>query len=397
MRKSIYTYAILLAMPVIALMTSCEPRALTAEDVIVKPESVSEWTSDGKVYNINDFLDTFFTTEEGNFLSDTTQYRTRTKYGSLYLFSIDTIPSAGPGIYLRGRVATDDYGGNYYKSLVIQQITDWETGDAIDQQCLRISVDLGSASGMFHQGQEILIRCNGLSLGRYANQPQLCVPSNNNNIYASSAEQKVGWAPGRIPSAVFRNAVKLIGIADKSKLVYETLTLDELHTKYLKKYSDVVGVRKDDARLVKLTDVHFTGTCDNNGTEQALERYDPETNKGNPEVKDSYAYVFAPTTGNIGFPQSRYVANDGKTKKVLIGASEYARYAYYYIPSSKYVGSITGILGFYMDNGGYAPKESNWSITPCLLSDILPECQAETANPKWTPTEWKYGVAQPED
>ncbi len=34
MRKSIYTYAMLLVMPLIALMTSCEPRALTEEDVI---------------------------------------------------------------------------------------------------------------------------------------------------------------------------------------------------------------------------------------------------------------------------------------------------------------------------------------------------------------------------
>ena len=77
-------------------------------------------------------------TENGNFLSDSTQYRSRAKYGSLYLFSIDTLPKDGPGIYLRGRVATDDYGGNFYKALVIQQVTDWETGEAIDQQCLRI-------------------------------------------------------------------------------------------------------------------------------------------------------------------------------------------------------------------------------------------------------------------
>ena len=40
MRKSIYTYAMLLAMPIIALMmTSCEPRPLTAEDVLVFDEA----------------------------------------------------------------------------------------------------------------------------------------------------------------------------------------------------------------------------------------------------------------------------------------------------------------------------------------------------------------------
>lgn len=400
MRKSIYTYAILLAMPVIALMTSCEPRSLTEEDVIVRSEKAADCYADGTLYNINDFLDKFMT-ENGNFLSDSTQYRSRAKYGSLYLFSIDTLPKDGPGIYLRGRVATDDYGGNFYKALVIQQVTDWETGEAIDQQCLRISVDLGSASGMYHQGQEILIRCNGLSVGRYANQPQLCIPSNNNNIFASSAEEKVGWAPGRIPSSHFRNATKLIGKPDKSKLVYDELTLAELQTKFLKNYADVVGARKVDGRLIKVKDVHFSGEYDAlNVGPTACTRYDlkdpTNPDKGNPEV-DQNACCFGPTTGNVGFPQSRYVRDAGNTNKVLISTSEYARYAYYYLPGAKHMGSIKGIFGYYMDNGKYAPDGGEWSITPCILDDILPECQVYNENGYWIPTEWKKGVAQPED
>jgi hypothetical protein len=295
-------------------LVSCEPKALTAEDVLVSSEEqltqelAKENPNGYTIYNINDLLDTFCTTEEGNFMSDSSQYRTRSYYKGLYLFSIDTLPTNGPGIYIRGRIVTDDYGGNFYKALVIQQTKDWTTGADIDQQNLRISVDMGSAGGMFQQGQEIIIRCNGLAIGRYANQPQLCIPSNNNNIYASSATQKVGWAPGRIPSARFRKATRLIGAPDKSKLVYETLSLEDLDNKYLSKYEDVVGARKLDGRLVKITNVHFTNSLDSFGTEMQCHIYNVELSPvdGNPE-EDQYAGTFGPTTGNVGYPQSRYV------------------------------------------------------------------------------------------
>ena len=383
----------------VLLVTSCEPRALTEEDVIVKAADVASITADGKLININTLLDTYMT-EEGNFKSDSCPYRTRSTYGTLQLFSLDTLPKDGPGIYIRGRIATDDYGGNFYKSLVIQQVNNWESGDAaIEQQCLRISVDMGSASGMFHQGQEIIIRCNGLAIGRYANQPQLCVPSYNNNIYASSAAEKVGWAPGRIPSEQFRNVAHLIGAPDKSRLVYEVLTLAEMNSKYLSQYNDVVGARKIDGRLVKVTGVHFSGEYDAlNAGPTACNRYKADgTDSGNPEV-DQNACTFGPTTGNVGFPQSRYVKDDAATpNKMLVSTSEYARYAYYYLPAAKYVGSVTGILGYYMDNGKYAPDGGEWSVTPCNLSDILPECQAADADPRWIPTEWKLGTPQPED
>lgn len=390
--RQISKYAIVLALPIIALMSSCEPKALLQEDVLVTENSVSSLTADGKIYTFNELLDTFMT-EKGNFLSDETQYRTRALYHGLYLFSIDTLPTTGPGIYIRGRVGTDDYGGNFYKSLVLQQIVDGE------QQNLRISLDMGSAGGLYQQGQEILIRCNGMAIGRYANQPQLCVPTNNNNIFASSAKEKTGWAPGRIPSAQFRNATHLIGTPDKSKLVYEVMTLETLYDKYLCQYKDIVGARKRDGRLVKVVDVHFTGEYDelNVGPAQC-NRYagDPNVSDGNPEL-DKNAYTFGPTTGNVGYPQSRYVADATGSNKVLISTSEYARYAYYYLPAPKYVGSITGVLGYYMDNGRYDPDGGEWSITPCSLSDILPECQQPDADPCWLPTEWKLGQPQPED
>ena len=385
-------------------LVSCEPKALTAEDVLVSSEEqltqelAKENPNGYTIYNINDLLDTFCTTEEGNFMSDSSLYRTRAYYDGLYLFSIDTLPTNGPGIYIRGRVVTDDYGGNFYKTLVIQQTKDWTTGADIDQQNLRISVDMGSAGGMFQQGQEIIIRCNGLAIGRYANQPQLCIPSNNNNIYASSATQKVGWAPGRIPSARFRKATRLIGAPDKSKLVYETLSLEDLDNNYLSKYKDVVGAREIDGRLVKITDVHFTGEYDNYGAIAACTHYSggDTATVGNPEL-DANACTFGPTTKNIGYPQSRYVKDASETHKVLVSTSEYAKYAYYYLPAAKYVGSITGVLSYYMDNGNNDPDGGEWSISPNDMGDILPECQKEDADPRWIPTEWKKGTPQPEE
>lgn len=393
----------ILGILVLISMASCEPKALTAEDVLVSSEEqlaqelVKENPNGYTIYNINDLLSQFMG-EEGNFMSDASLYRTRSYYNGLYLFSIDTLPTNGPGIYIRGRVVTDDYGGNFYKTLVIQQTKDWTTGADIDQQNLRISVDMGSAGGMFQQGQEIIIRCNGLAIGRYANQPQLCIPSNNNNIYASSATQKVGWAPGRIPSARFRKATRLIGAPDKSKLVYETLSLEDLDNKYLSKYEDVVGAREIDGRLVKITDVHFTGEYDNYGTIAACTHYSggDTATVGNPEL-DANACTFGPTTKNVGYPQSRYVKDASKTHKVLVSTSEYAKYAYYYLPAAKYVGSITGVLSYYMDNGNYDPDGGEWSISPNDMGDILPECQKEDADPRWIPTEWKKGTPQPEE
>ena len=372
MRKSIYTYAILLAMPVVALLTSCEPRGLKEDDVFVQEGSLDEVLkaenpNGYKIYSLNEFLDTYMT-EKGNFASDTCPYRDRSHDSKhdLYMFTVDTLPTGGAGIYIRGRVTTDDYAGNFYKSMVIQQI-----GDDGKQQNLRISVDLGSVGGLYQIGQEILIRCNGLAVGRYANQPQLCVPAYNNNIYAMNASQKVGWAPGRIESSVFRAATRMIGAPDVNKLQYDTLTLTQLFAEVgLVATPDAAGmdkIRKADGRLVVIKDVWFTGEYDNNGTLAKCDTLHPDSS--------SNANVFAPTTNNIGYPQGR-VISDG-TNKLMCSNSEYAKFAYYYLPGAdrhgvdncpNWKGTVTGILGWYEDKASDLAdgkqKGYEWSVTP---------------------------------
>ncbi len=367
-------------------LSSCSPKALTEDDVFKKTTNIDSLIqtreSDYKVYTLNEFVAAYMT-EKGNFWSDTSQYRSRaTKDGITYLFALDTIPTDTIGIYIRGRISTDDYGGNFYKSMVIQQVVDGK------QQNLRISVDIGSASGTYQIGQEILIRCNGLSIGRYGDQPQLCVPAYNNNIYAQNASQKVGWAPGRIPSGIFRNAVTLIGVPDQSKLQYDTVQITDFIN-----VTDETEMRTMDGRLVVLKNVWFTGQYEYNGTTTDCTTGDPED--------DTYANVFAPTTANVGYPQSR-VITDG-THNTLVSNSEYSKFARFYIPGAdstgiancaNYVGTITGILGQFRDNARYDHDQYDWSITPRNIyiggSSILDDIDMINKNDSsaWIPIEY---------
>ena len=171
---------------ILALCIACTPNPVDETKLFLTDAQADELIAQGTLLTLQEFKDTYMT-EKGNFLSDTTLYRTRaTKDGKNYLFSIDTIPTSATPVYIRGRVTTDDYAGNFYKAMCIQQMVDGK------QQALRLSVDAGSIGGLYQIGQEILIRVDGLAIGRYANQPQLCLPSYNNNIYANNAEQKIG-------------------------------------------------------------------------------------------------------------------------------------------------------------------------------------------------------------
>lgn len=392
MKANKYLFIAVLA----AVLTACN-YDVQPEKLYLSEDGVAEQIADGKLYTINELLDKFMT-EEGNYLSDTSLYRTRaTKGDGIYLYSIDTLPSTGEGIYIRGRVSTDDFGGNFYKALIIQQVVDGK------QQNLRLSVDMGSASGMYPRGQELLIRCNGLAIGRYANQPQLCVPSYNNNTNAQHADQKVGWNPGRIPSPLCRKNFMLIGTPDEKKLQYDEVTIAEC----VANYTDIVGARKIDGRLVILKNVWFDGKYKPQNADPAYcVHYNPETGLGNPEIADSNADVFAPTTDNVGFPQSRCIT-DG-TNWTLVSTSEYAKYAHYYLPYEKvqydgrdtiiygtFKGNVRGILGYYMDNATYAPDQAKWAISICDLSDLslkadgsLVDKGGAAKDTPWTPEEW---------
>ncbi len=385
MKKNIFILA-LLAFG----LASCEIEPVQVEDVF---SDAYAFEKEKRHLTINEFLDEFMT-EEGNFMNWKERgldcpYRTRTTNGDgIYLFSIDTLPIDGPGLYIKGRVITEDHAGNFYKSMVIQQIIDGE------QQTLRISVDASSVSGQYNIGQMIAIRVNGFSIGRYANQPQLCVPTYNNNIYANNAEQKMGWAPGRIPFSRFQKATQRIGMPDKSKIVVDTISISDFQSLPLDGVDNQKAIRYMDGRLVCLKGVYFTGQYSD--TDGSL----VDCTTGNPE-DDTNANVFAPTTTNIGYPQSRVVSNG--TDYTVVSTSEYAKFARFYLPgcnaygndnAKSYVGEVTGILGYYRDNPRYESDKWDWSITLRSLSEKgwgteqdLQLKHVETGEP-WVPQEY---------
>ena len=338
-------YIALVALCVVA----CTPPDVDQTKLFLTEDQAQDLIAQGTLLDLNQLKDTSYgyMSEEGNYCLPEL-YRERSKAGSYYLFSIDTIPANDENpLYIRGRITTDDYAGNFYKTLCIQQMKEGK------QQALRLSVDLGSANGMYQIGQEILIRVDGLAIGRNANQPQLCLPSYNNNTHANKAEEKVGWAAGRIPAAIFKARTHCIGMPDKSELHYDTLEITDYNDKL-----DLVEARSWDAKLVCIKNVHFTGQYYNNGTPAKCSTGDPET--------DQNANVFAPTTNNLNFPQAR-VFYDSNNHHSAVSTSEYAKYAHFYLPADNYWGDVVGILGFYYDNGlkysQYPPAADDWSIS----------------------------------
>ena len=350
MKFIIHNSKFIIATALVALFAACTPNEPTK--LYISDAEADALIKAGTCLTIEDFKATYMT-KEGNYCMPEL-YRERSKAGDDYLFTIDTIPVSDTPIYIRGRVTTDDYAGNFYKTLCIQQLVEGK------QQAIRLSVDAGSIGGLYQLGQEILIRVDGLAIGRYANQPQLCLPSYNNNIYANKAEEKVGWAAGRIPFAIFKARTQCIGTPDQSKLYYDTLKITDYNH-----ISSLVEARSWDAKLVCIENVHFTGQYDNNGTPT-------NCTTGNPEI-DGNANVFAPTTENMNYPQSR-VIKDEQSKWTLVSTSEYAKFAHFYLPANNYWGNVVGILGFYYDNGKnyskYPPEASDWSITIRSLDDL---------------------------
>ena len=317
-------------------LISCSAPEPTADKLfIIESEAVAP------THTIHELLDQYMV--ENDFTP------VRTNDGGAGLYMIDSIPADGPDIIIRGRVVTEDYAGNFYKTIVIQDAVKHEQG-------LRISVDMSNAGGQYAIGQLMNIRVNGLSIGKYANQPQLCVPSYNDNIYAYHAGQKVGWAPGRIPAARFAKAVTLIGLPDKSKIDTIEMTIPEI-----KATADKVKI---DGRFVRIKNVRFNGK-DSDGTP-----LNPSLDPSNPELQfDNYSNTFAPSTGNVGFPRSRQI-EDGSSNIFYVSTSEFAKFAYAIIPCNTYEGTVTGVLGYYQDKATGAGDDTNWSLTISSLKAL---------------------------
>lgn len=329
----------------IGVVSSCTYKAPEAENLFYSENQVEELTKDGRIYTLHELINTYVTAT-GNFYDEEIhRYRTNAYVDdTTFLFSLDTLPKGGEGIYIRGRVQTDDQGGNFYKTLIIQQVVDGQ------QQNLRIGIDAGSISGTYPRGQEILIRCNGLAIGCYSNQVQLCSLSYNNNVYAYNADKKSGWAPGRIREAEFNAHTYRIGLPDASKLQCDTITIAS--------YKDKLNLKENrllEGRLVCLKDVYFTGQCYDYDDLVNCTFLDPDSSE--------FANVFAPTTHNLNYPQSR-VLRDRNQDVTQVSVSEFAKQARFYLPGA---GSAhDGEHCFYVDDSNKTmPTDAPYLYAQC--------------------------------
>lgn len=125
--------------------------------------------------------------------------------------------------YVRAVVVSSDEGGNYYKSMVIQDST----------AGVEMQLDLNGLYNIYPVGQKIVLICNGLFIGDYNNLPQ------------------VGWIyqgtqVGRINSMFFDNYIIKDGLPSLRNLP-KPLTNNEI---------DFSG-HKDINKLVRLEKVKF--------------------------------------------------------------------------------------------------------------------------------------------
>lgn len=327
--------------------TACHNYDEPESHAYVDPNSPEAWKA---THTIHEFLEKYLT-KLGN--EDKYPPRARSHKSNdatkenLGLFSVDDIPAdtVVGDVIIVGRIASSDVAGNIYKTLYIQDITDPKQG-------LKISVDAGSLSGMLPMGQVIAIKCNGLAIGKYANMAQLGIPYFNNAKEGLDNAGKKGWEIGRIPLPIFMEHIQIIGMPEIEKIDTTVITIDDLPSNT----ADYMTVAKWAGRLVRIENVYFTRQ---------------EFDYGKPADLEGDDLIFAPSTNGIGYPQSRIFAlASDPTKYSAIGTSEYAKFAYAALPTSDYVGSITGFISYYWDKGGSSPDGDEWTLVLRSLDDV---------------------------
>lgn len=249
---------------------------------------------------MNDFDDLTF--EPGNYPygnnsigeANMTIRQLKEKYSNYYLASTDGVVEIKEDIRIRGRVITNDESGNVYKQLAIQD----ETGGII------IGVNATGTYAYLPVGQEIIIDCRGLYFGGYRKLPQIGALYNG--------------AIGRMNESVFKQHIKLVGVADESAIMKFELTEDWLADSKNKDYNVPLYV-------------HMTGVKFTDGGKQ-----------------------FAPTDDQT---ENRKVKVG--SQEVVFRMSSYANFALDTIPTGPV--NITGVLTRY---------NNTWQCLLRVLDDI---------------------------
>ena len=192
--------------------------------------------------------------------------------------------------YIRAVVVSSDEGGNYYKSMVIQD----STGG------VELELDMTGLYNFYPVGQKIVLVCNGLVLGDYGKLPQIGWIYNETQV-------------GRINSLFIDQYIIKDGLPSLKNLP-KPLTNDEID------YStdfDAKVVNKDINKLVRLENVTFQ--------EEAI---------GKPFAFDDFT-----TEWKINVPYK------GSTQEVMVRTSNFAKFRNMIIKDAPY--NLTGILTVY--------------------------------------------------
>jgi len=110
----------------------------------------------------------------------------------------DRIIEITEDIQIKGRVAANDVGGNFYKKITIQD----EPANAADMRAMTISIDESGLWGYLPIGQQIVVSLKGLCIGGYGEQAQLGTPYTNAKGVVSV---------GRMSKHVWQQHFKIVG------------------------------------------------------------------------------------------------------------------------------------------------------------------------------------------
>lgn len=256
----------------------------------------------------------------------------RPNSGTANLFSVDTIPRNGDSIVISGVIVSADVEGNVYKNFVIQ---DTITGDA-----LKVSVDVGSISGILPVGQFISIRCNGLAIGKYGDLLQLGIVYYN--IDNDQKKLKEGNEIGRIPYSLFKFKSQIIGLPKPQSIRVDTMTIAQIKASNKSVHS----------KLVCIKNVRFNGYGEVNFTYKQL--------------SNTEKFFGLPKPTITGVPISRELQDDNGNK-IFVSTSEYARFANKPLPNIDEKGNITVLVGWYRDKD---TNIGNWQLNIRSLDDL---------------------------
>ena len=190
--------------------------------------------------------------------------------------TLPLLDSIEENIYIRGRVVANDESGNLYKKLVIQD----ETAG------IELELDQTSLYTVYHIGQMIYVKCQGMYIGDYHGYVQLGA------LYQGSI--------GRLASVFVKDHLKLDSLpAPALAPAPKTLQIQAISN-------------ADNSTLVKFTDVKFV------------------------ESGQPYATTTATTNRTL---------MDNSGKLLTVRTSNYALFASALLPGGK--GTVVGIMGVY--------------------------------------------------